>query len=108
MSYLRKQRLHSKVFITTKILLYEAIGFLTVVALTWANEIFDIPYLLLGSPPTKVNIREAIFESVYVLILCVVVMTITRNFLNHIRYLEGFVVVCAFCKTAMVCAHNKQ
>jgi hypothetical protein len=98
MTSLQKGRSHSKVFITKTILLYEAIGFLAIIALAWANEVFDIPYLLLGSPTTEVNVREAAFESGCVLILGIAVMAITRNFLNHIKYLEGFVVVCAFCK----------
>ena len=102
MMYLRKRRPHSKVFITKTILLYEAIGFLTLMVLAWANEIFDIPHLILGSPPTKVNVREALFESGCVLVLGVIVMAITRKFLNHIRYLEGFVVVCAFCKKVRI------
>ena len=106
MTSLKKRRSHSKVFITKKVLLYEAIGFLAIIIITWASEVFDIPYFLLGSPPSLVNVREAGFESGCVLVLGIAVMAITWNFLNHIKYLEGFLVVCAFCKRIRIGEDN--
>lgn len=85
-------------FIERRVLLLEAAPFLVLIALIWANELADLPYRFLGSPPTKVNIREALFESSWVLALGVLVIALTRKFLARIKYLEGFLVVCSFCK----------
>lgn len=84
------------------VLLYQALAFAAVIAFIWANEVFDLPHLILGSPATKVNLREAVFESGCTAILALMVLGFTRKFLSHIKYLEGFIVVCAFCKKVRV------
>ena len=86
----------------SNVLLYEGLGFAAVIAFIWANELLDLPHLILGSPPTKVNLREAVFESASTAILGLMVLGVTRKFLSHIKYLEGLIVVCAFCKKVRV------
>jgi DNA-directed RNA polymerase beta' subunit len=85
-----------------KVLLYEAIGFTAIIGLVWLNETLDIPHLTLGSPQTKVNLREALLESISVLILGIIVLKLTWNFLARIKYLEGFIVVCSFCRKVRI------
>ena len=84
------------------ILLYQGLAFAAVIAIIWANELFDLPHLILASPQTKVNLREAVFEAACTAILALMVLGVTRQFLSHIKYLEGLIVVCAFCKKIRV------
>lgn len=96
------RKLIGRALLQRKILLYEGLGFAVLIVLIWANELLDIPYLILGSPPTKVNLREAFFESICILIMACMVLGLTQQFVKHIKYLEGFIVVCAFCKKVRV------
>ena len=96
------RRLVSREFLRRKVILYEGIGFATIIGLTWANEILDIPHLVFGAPQTRINFREALFESGCVAIMAVIVLRLTWTFLAHIKYLEGLVVVCSFCKRVRI------
>jgi hypothetical protein len=99
------RRVIGRALLQKRVLLYEGAGFAIIIALIWANEVLDVPHLVLGSPPTKVNLREAFFESGCIAMMGFVALGLTWNFLSHIKYLEGFVVVCAFCRKVRV-AHD--
>ncbi|MBN1487627.1 MAG: transporter substrate-binding domain-containing protein [Anaerolineae bacterium] len=43
--------------------------FVGLMVVIWLNEILDIPNLLLGAPPSPINLREAIFESLTIIII---------------------------------------
>lgn len=88
--------------VVRRVLVIEALCFAAVIAIIWANELFDIPYLILGSNPSDINFQEALFESLCVGILGIVVVAYNSRFLARIKYLEGFLVICAFCKKIRV------
>lgn len=88
----------TKQTITRRILLYEILGFGIVFFFLWANEIFDLPHLLFGFQSTPINWVESLMESGLTLVLGVGTIFLTRNLLQHIKYLEGFLPVCSFCK----------
>jgi hypothetical protein len=94
--------LKGRFFIQRRLLLYQVLGFVSIIALIWINEIIDLPHFLLGSPLTKINWREAVLESAAVSALGATVLVLSRRLLMHIKYLEGFLVVCAFCKKIKV------
>jgi hypothetical protein len=81
-----------------RVLLFESIGFGLILGLLWLNEVFDLPQVLLGAPATALNWRESALESVFVLILAAGTLGWTSAALNRIRYLEGFLRVCMFCR----------
>ena len=81
-----------------EVLLFEGIGFVLVLALLWLNEALDFPHRLLGAPQTPLNWRESVLESVVVLGLGAATLSWTHHALARIRYLEGFIRVCMFCK----------
>ncbi|MBN1294919.1 MAG: hypothetical protein JXB48_23990 [Candidatus Latescibacteria bacterium] len=81
-----------------KILFYEIIGFVSVILILWIDELFDIPHVLFGVDQTPVNLTESLFESVCVLILGISILRITYRYLKMIKYLEGFLPVCSYCK----------
>ena len=91
----------SKKKLTNVIVVYEIIGFAIVILFIWANELFDIPRLF-GAVKTPVNWVESIFETILTLSLCAVIIFFTRAFLAQIKYLEGFLPVCALCKRIRV------
>jgi len=87
--------------ITKKIIQYELLGFGVVEILLLLDEIIDLPHRC-GGPATLINWPECLLEAFYVLILCVFVVLATWQCLRRIKYLEGFLRVCAFCKRVRV------
>ena len=83
---------------TKKILTFEYAGFLIVIIILWLDEILDIPAVVFGGPATPINYTESLFETVLVGALAVIVVTMTRRLLEKLRYLEGILPVCSFCK----------
>ena len=88
----------SKATFTVRIVLFQGVGFALVLSLLWLNEGLDLPHKLLGAPPTPVNWRESILESLVVLVLGAGTLSWTRRALLRMRYLEGFVRICVNCK----------
>jgi len=74
------------------------LAFAGVIVVTWANEVYDLPYRLGLSDATPVNYAEAATETLWALIVLLLVLVSTRALLKQIRYLEGFLPVCSYCK----------
>lgn len=85
-----------------RILMAEWIGFSILLVALWLNEVLDLPRRFFGAPATPVNWRESAVESVLVLLLAALVTSLTRSILARIKYLEGFLLVCAACKRICV------
>lgn len=81
----------------SRLLWYEAIGFLAIIVLSWVNELSDLPYLV-GGVPYVPNWRESALETTIVLLAAIPVMIFTRRLVSRLYYLEGFLRVCAWCK----------
>ncbi|MCE5251474.1 hypothetical protein LLG96_14770 [bacterium] len=92
----------TKKLIERKIVFYEIVGFAFVAFLLWADEIFDIPHTVFQAPATPVNWVESVVETIYVIILGAIIILITWRDLKKIKYLEGFLPVCSFCKRIRV------
>jgi hypothetical protein len=78
------------------------IAFVGVVAFSWINEIYDLPYLVYQAPPTPVNYFEAWMETGWAMFVMLLVLSSTQALLKQIRYMEGFLPVCSFCKKIRV------
>ena len=78
--------------------LYEIVGFSGVLVLLWFDELFDLPRRLFGGVPTPINWIESIIESIFVIILGAFVVSMTVRHIRQIKYLEGFLPICAYCK----------
>ncbi len=91
-----------------RIIVLEIIGFLLVIAVSWITAIFDPPYLLLSEPFKlsvsfkPVDMLETSFVTVVIVIVALVIMLVTRRVIGRIKYLEGFMLVCASCKKVKV------
>ncbi|MBN2288950.1 MAG: hypothetical protein JXQ83_06415 [Candidatus Glassbacteria bacterium] len=92
----------NKKLFTKRIMQYEVIGFGLVILILWVDEVLDLPSVLLGAKPTPVNWVESIFESAVAVLLCLFIVFSTRKILQHVKYLEGFIQCCAFCKRVKV------
>ena len=79
------------------ILLIEAIGFITIITLSWLNELFGLPQLFFGSA-SQINWHEALMETAVALVAWVVVHLVTKRVLKRLHYLEEYLRVCAWCR----------
>ncbi len=88
--------------IARKLILAELIGFTIVILILWANEVFDFPHFFFGAKATPINWVESIFETALIIVLCACTTFFTWRLLERIKYLEGFLPVCSFCKSIRV------
>ncbi len=84
--------------LSVRILFCETVGFLFLVFLVWVEEILDLPHILFGAPATPINTTESLMETVVLVVFGSLILWATYSLLRRIRYLEGFLHVCAFCK----------
>ena len=68
----------------------------------WVDEFLDIPYHLFGAVKTPINLVEIILETGLLLLLGTFITFLSCRFLERIKYLEGFLRVCTFCKRIRV------
>ena len=87
-----------KNFFLKKLIYYNIFGFGIVILFLWLNEIIDIPHIFFGAKETPVNITESIFETMLIIIPAIVVNCLIIKLLKKIKYLEGFLRVCSFCR----------
>jgi hypothetical protein len=82
---------------TERILWYESLGFLFLIALSWLNELLSLPHLIFGGGPHS-NWHEAAMESTALLIVWGAVLVFTKRLMRRLFYLDGFLRVCAWCR----------
>jgi hypothetical protein len=80
----------------------EAGLFLLVTIVLWLDEFVDLPHLLLGSPETPSRPEEYIIETISILLVAIVSITITLILLRRSRRIERFLRVCAWCRKVWV------
>ena len=76
----------------------EIIGFLCVIIIVWLDELFDLPHNVFGALPSSINYSESLFESIVIVLLGLVIILLTHAILQRLRFFEGLVPVCSFCK----------
>jgi hypothetical protein len=89
----------------SRVLWYECIGFGSILALCWINELGNLPKWLLGDRTHTADWREGALLSALILIVWWLVLTMTRKLLAHLHYLEGLLRVCAWCRKV---GHNGE
>lgn len=75
----------------------EAIGFSLIILLSWGGAIFDLPHYLFDELPSF-NWQRALIRTLIVIPIWAWVHLTTRNLLKRLRYLEEFLLVCAWCR----------
>ena len=82
----------------SRVLWYEGLGFVLIIALSWLNELADLPRFLVGGEAHQPDLRDCLVESVAILLIWLLVFGLTRRLLGRVYYLEGFLRVCAWCR----------
>jgi len=82
----------------TRIVLYQNLGFLGIMAICYLDELLKLPTLLFSEHPFAFLFRRTTLELLLVLAVWFLVSTSTRRILERIRYLEKFMRVCAWCR----------
>ena len=81
-----------------KILLYQSLGFLAIIVLSWMDDLLNLPTLIFSGNYFVVNFREIILKVLFIFTVWLLVNLSTRRMLEHVKYLEGFMRVCAWCR----------
>ena len=81
-----------------KMVLHEIVSFFLIIILIWLDEIWDIPYWILGAPITPFNWRESLFESVFIIMIAAIIIKFTKKTFDRMKHLEGMISICCSCK----------
>jgi hypothetical protein len=78
-----------------KVLLYQSVGFLAIIALSWLDDLINLPSLIFAG---QVDFQDVILKMLFIFAVWLLVNSSTRRILEHVKYLEGFMKVCAWCR----------
>jgi hypothetical protein len=81
-----------------KILLYQGIGFLTIIALSWLDDWLGLSSLIFGEHPWLPEFHQSALVMLFILVTWLLVANATRRVLERVKYLERFMRVCAWCR----------
>jgi hypothetical protein len=82
----------SKIQVQRKVIIWEVAGFLIIILTCWVTEFFDPPF----------SFQQVIIETVFILLFGCVTIYLTWGLIRRLKYLEGFLVICASCKQVKV------
>jgi hypothetical protein len=83
--------------IARNLLLGEALGFASLIALSWLDELADLSARLFGSAPGH-DWHEAALETVVIAAIAVPTFLLSWRLARRLVYLEGFLHICAWCR----------
>jgi hypothetical protein len=81
-----------------KILLYQSVGFLSIIGLSWLDESLGLSTLVFGEHTYIPEFHASILAMLFILAVWLLVTASTRRILDRVKYLEGFLKVCAWCR----------
>ena len=81
-----------------KALLWQSLGFLIVVVLTWSDAIFDLAHVILGLPHREVDVNRTAITTVVLIFLWMFSAYKIYLVVSRLSYLESFLHVCAWCR----------
>jgi hypothetical protein len=81
-----------------KALLWQSLGFLIVVILTWSDAIFDLAHMILGLPHRDGDMNRTAITTVVILMLWMFSAYKIYLVVSRLSYLENFLHVCAWCR----------
>jgi hypothetical protein len=81
-----------------KALLWQSLGFLILVVLTWSDAIFDLAHAILGLPHQAVDINRTAITTAVIVLLWIFSAYKIYLIVSRLSYLESFLHVCAWCR----------
>jgi hypothetical protein len=82
----------------TRIVLYQNLGFLGIMAICYFNDLLKLPSLVFSRHPFAFVHQRSTLEMLLVLAVWFLVSASTRRILERLRYLEKFMRVCSWCR----------
>lgn len=82
---------------SSRILWYQTIGFLGIIALSWLDELINLPDLLFGGRSTS-NWHEAVLETAVAVAVWIPLRISTQRLLSRLYHSEEFLRMCAWCR----------
>lgn len=82
----------------SKILLYQSLGFLSIIALSWLDDSLKLSRLIFGENPILPEFHASALAMLFVFAVWLLVTASTRRMLDRVKHLEGFLKVCAWCR----------
>jgi uncharacterized membrane protein YeaQ/YmgE (transglycosylase-associated protein family) len=87
-----KEQALSKGRVLRGVLAFEVLGFIAAIASTWLTEFYDPPF----------NFGQVLLESLLIAVVGGVTIFLTYRIIARLKYLEGFLSICASCKKVRV------
>jgi len=81
-----------------RIMLYQNLGFLGIIVISYLDELIKLPSLIFSDHPFAFVFRRSTLDMLIVLAVWLLVSASTRRILERVRYLERFMRVCAWCR----------
>src|ERR1051326_1812962 len=81
-----------------KALLWQSLGFLIIVILTWSDALFDLAHVLLGFEVRAMDLNRTAIITVVILLLWMFSAYKVYRVVSRLSYLETFLHVCAWCR----------
>jgi hypothetical protein len=81
-----------------KALLWQSLGFLIVLVLTWSDSIFDLAHAILGLPHRELDVNRTAITTVVIIFLWMFSAYKIYLVVSRLSYLESFLHVCAWCR----------
>ena len=82
----------------SRIILYQNLGFLSVIVVCFFNELLKLPALIFSGDPFAFVYRRPTLEMLLFLAIWLLVNQSSRRLLKRVRQLESFLRVCAWCR----------
>ncbi len=81
-----------------KALLWQSLGFLIMVVLTWSDALFDLAHAILGLPTRPADLNRTATITVIIILLWMISGYKIYLVVSRLSYLENFLHVCAWCR----------
>ena len=95
--YMKERRI-TKNILTTRVIIYQLIGYGILLFLIAGDEVFDFPHTVFGFQSTPINWVEVLIEGSYIIVLCLFSVYLSLRLLKEIKFLEGYLPICSYCK----------
>lgn len=82
----------SKTHVQRKVIFWEVAGYLIIILTCWLTELFDPPF----------SFQQVIIETVSIILFGCLTIHLTGKLIRRMKYLEGYLVICASCKHVRV------
>src|SRR5262245_43857675 len=81
-----------------KALIWQSMGFLIVIVLTWSDALFDLLHYALGLPHHSGDLNRTAISTAVILLLWMFSAYKIYRVVSRLSYLESFLHVCAWCR----------